>query len=229
MYRILDLKIVFKICLSSRRAKTKIQQRTPVPTSSLHARTHFPGPTHVHHQRQTLNQKTLNPDLLYLPFHNPRSDFGLHDRQRVSNLQQRCNFRAVVVEEEEEDKKTKEKEKERGDEMSGRWYLKLVLVGAAVGASMELFMISTGFCTFSFHDLLLLLLPLSLVIVWWSFKQMFFSRFLFSHEGGFFGCWISWCGLQFLCLEGKLFTLQIRWVGHEAIAVAYMSLAVVGK
>ncbi|CAK9206045.1 unnamed protein product [Sphagnum troendelagicum] len=29
--------------------------------------------------------------------------------------------------------------------MSGRWYLKLVLVGAAVGASMELFMISTGF------------------------------------------------------------------------------------
>jgi hypothetical protein len=46
--------------------------------------------------------------------------------------------------------------------MSGRWYLKLVLVGAAVGASMELFMISTGFCTFSFHDLLLLLLPLSL-------------------------------------------------------------------
>ncbi len=59
----------------------------------------------------------------------------------------------------------KEKEKERGDEMSGRWYLKLVLVGAAVGASMELFMISTGFCTFSFHDLLLLLLPLSLVSV----------------------------------------------------------------
>ncbi|CAK9263022.1 unnamed protein product [Sphagnum jensenii] len=29
--------------------------------------------------------------------------------------------------------------------MSGKWYLKLVLVGAAVGASMELFMISTGF------------------------------------------------------------------------------------
>jgi hypothetical protein len=28
-------------------------------------------------------------------------------------------------------------------------------------------------------------------------------------------------------MEGKLFTLQSRWVGHEAIAVAYLSLAVV--
>lgn len=28
-------------------------------------------------------------------------------------------------------------------------------------------------------------------------------------------------------MEGKLSTLQSRWAGHEAIAVAYLSLAVI--